>query len=100
MYQAVSLQELLRKEGLERLQRLPDSNMQQYPTGFAGSELGQLLQVQIIYTMPWTLLCTMDVALVPPLGCLRMNPHASQRMQAQWQNCAPPDTSMFRRWTR
>jgi hypothetical protein len=38
-------QELLRKEGLERLHRLPDSNMQQYPTGFAGSELGQLLQV-------------------------------------------------------
>ena len=70
--QVVSLQELLRKEGLERLHRLPDSNMQQYPTGFAGSELGQLLQVQMIYTMPRSLLRIMDVAVVRPLGCLRM----------------------------
>jgi hypothetical protein len=44
-YQVVALQKLLRKEGLERLHRLPDSNIQQYPTGFAGTELGQLLQV-------------------------------------------------------
>jgi hypothetical protein len=60
-YQGVSLQELLRKEGLERLHRLPDSNMQQYPTGFAGTELGQLLQVHIIYTMPRLLMRTMVV---------------------------------------
>ena len=40
------MQELLRKERLERLHRLPDSNIQQYPTGFASTELGQLLQVQ------------------------------------------------------
>lgn len=100
MYQVVSLQELLRKEGLERLQRLPDSNMQQYPTGFAGSELGQLLQVHILYTMPQSLLCTMDVAVVRPLGCLRMVAHASQRMQAQQHSCAVPHTSMSCRWTR
>ena len=102
MYQAVSLQELLRKEGLERLQRLPDSNMQQYPTGFAGSELGQLLQVRIMYTIPRTMICTMDVAVVRPLGCLRMLAHAShsQRMQAPGHSCALPDTSMSCRWTR
>jgi hypothetical protein len=100
MYQVVPLQELLRKEGLERLQRLPDSNMQQYPTGFAGSELGQLLQVQTIDTMPRSLLRTMDVAVVRPLGCSRMLAHVSQRMQAQCLSCAPPDTSMSCRWTR
>jgi hypothetical protein len=42
------LQELLRREKLERLQRLPDNKFQEYPSGFAGTELGQLLQVAAV----------------------------------------------------